>query len=126
MPPRPYQDYPSRFISIIEHFESTTKDLEFDLAYREAISLRHSFYRFLQALSRAAEANDQLATKLHKTAKSLSVRVIPARAQPDDPATLTFYINPLEKDMAGEKEPEDIIPLNPDELEEIIERKRHG
>ena len=83
MAKREYQDYPSRFISIVEHFENTHDEIKFDLIYREAVPLRQAFYRFIQALALASSGGDEYAKRLHTIGKTLSVSLVPARGAPD-------------------------------------------
>lgn len=124
-----YSDYPNRFLEFITHFEKSDSTIHHTMTYREAISTRHSFYRFLSSIRLAADEGDAYAVKIRSLARNISISVIPARAEPDANVDICIYINPLEIGRANEPEEitsdiGDIIPLDTNEIERLIADKR--
>lgn len=126
-----YSDYPDQFFSILTHFESSDDPIHHSMIYREAISTRHSFYRFLAAIRRASDDGDTYATKLREVVRKLSISVTPVQAEPETPTDLCVYVAPLEigrgrvaEPEPEQDEPEDVIPIDRDEIERIIADKK--
>ena len=130
MSKKSYSDYPDRFFEVLEHFKSSDHPLHHPMIYREAISTRHSFYRFLAAIRQAADDGDGYAKQLREIAKKLSVAVTPAHAEPETSTDLCVYVNPLEVGnvtVVREETPievGDATPLDVDEIEQAIADKR--
>ncbi len=120
-----YSDYPNKFFEILDHFRSSDAPLGYKLAYREAASTRHAFYRFLSAVRKAAEKGDKYAEELRLVARDISISLTPAFAAPEAATAMTIYTSPLEIGRKSVQPVPDVIPLDVGEVERILaERKK--
>lgn len=107
MSKKDWRDYPENYFKVIEKFQETGEDVVLTETYATLSYVRHSFHRFIKALSAAGRSGDRYAADLANVTRDMFLVLEPVHALREAPATLTFKVNPMTKAILKHNTPGD-------------------
>ena len=97
---RSFEDYPSTYFEISDHFASSEAHLSLLLTLREAQSIRRDIYRFT-ALAKKQSLDDAFSKRIYESMKNVAISINPSKGSPDDEVSLKFKLNPMQGGLAS-------------------------